>query len=448
MNFVTRKSLPRRTFLKSALGTAIALPMLDSMIPALTAAPKATPRLGWIYISNGIILEDFIPKHTGKGFDLPPILKPFEPHRDYINVLTGLQQKQADTQGDGTGDHPRAAAAWLTGVHAYDRSQPGVEVKLATTADQLAAHQIGKTTQLPSLEISIDTPPQGACDSGDCFYVNTVSWLNESTPNSVETQPRLVFERLFGDGGSAAERQERVRNEGSILDSVTAEATRLAGTLGRNDQRKFSEYLDSVRDIEKRIRGAEVESQTSLVLPDRPVGIPASFDDYANMMFDLTLLAYRADLTRVFTFIISRELSTRAYPQIDVPESHHGVSHHRNDPVLIAKKSRIDVYHAQLFSRFVQKMKETPDGEGSLLDNSLLLYGSGMGDGNLHRHQNLPNMLVGKQGGLVKTGYHLSFPDEPPMTNLLLTMMDTAGVNLDKLGDSTGHMKLEPLGIA
>jgi len=446
MMFVTKKSLARRTFLRG-MGTALALPMLDSMIPALSAAPKATPRLGWVYVSNGIILDDFIPKQTGKGFDLPPILKSMEQHRDYMNVITGLQHKQADTQGDGSGDHPRAAAAWLTGVHAYDRTRPGAEVKLATTADQLAAREIGRTTQLPSLELSVDSPSQGACDSGDCFYVNTISWRNENTPNMTEDHPRIVFERLFGDGGTSAERLARVKNQGGLLDSVTAEATRLAGTLGRSDQQKLGEYLESVRDIEKRIQSAEVEGAASLELPDRPVGVPDSFEDYVNLMFDLQVLAFRADVTRVFTFILARELSGRPYPQIGVPEPHHSVSHHRDDPGLVAKKGRIDAYHMQLFSRFVQKMKQTPDGEGNLLDNSLIHYGSGMGNGNLHRHQNLPNLLVGKQGGQIKTGNHLNFAGDPPMSSLLLTTLATAGVKLEKLGDSRGPMKLEPLGI-
>jgi hypothetical protein len=446
MTFITKKALPRRTFLKG-VGTALALPMLDSMIPALSASTKATPRLGWVYVSNGTILDQFIPKQTGKEFELPPILKPLEPVRSYINVISGLQHKQADTQGDGSGDHPRAAAAWLTGVHAYDRTRPGAEVRLATTADQLAARQIGQTTQLPSLELSTDSPSQGACDSGDCFYVNTVSWRNETTPNMAEDHPRIVFERLFGDGGTSAQRLARIKSQGSILDSVAAEAGRLSHTLGNNDQRKLGEYLDSVRDIEKRVQTAEVQGTHSLELPDRPVGIPSNFEEYADLMFDLQLLAFRADITRVFTFILARELSLKTYPQIGVPEPHHSVSHHRDDPELVAKKARIDTYHVQMFARFVQKLRDTPDGEGSLLDNSLIMYGGGMGNGNLHRHQNLPCVLVGKQGGKFKTGHHLNYPNDPPMANLLLTLMDSAGAPIEKLGDSTGRMALEPLTV-
>jgi Protein of unknown function (DUF1552) len=447
MTFITKTSLRRRTFLRG-VGTTLALPFLDSMIPALSAATKPVARLGWVYVGNGMIQNQFIPAATGAAFDLPPILKPIEKMRNYVNVISGLQHKQADTQGDGTGDHPRAAAAWLTGVHARDRSQPGVEVRLAATADQLAAREIGKSTQVPSMELTVDHPSQGACDAGDCFYVNTVSWRNESTPNMPEDHPRVVFERLFGDGGTGAQRLARAKSTGSILDSVTQEATRLASTLGPNDRNKLGEYFDSVREIELRIHNAEAQGEQSLELPDRPVGIPDSFDDYVNMMLDLQVLALRADLTRVFTFILARELSGRGYPQIGVPDAHHAVSHHRDDPALVAKKARIDTYHVQIFSRLIEKMHAVPDVDGSLLDNSLVMYGGGLGNGNLHRHQNLPCLLVGKQGGKFKTGYHVAYPDQPPMANLLLTILDKAGVPIEKLGDSTGRLPLEPLSVA
>jgi hypothetical protein len=447
MTFITKKSLPRRTFLRG-MGTTLALPLLDSMIPALSAAAKPVARLGWVYVGNGIIQNDFIPAQTGNAFDLPPILKPLASLRNYVNVISGLQHKQADTQGDGTGDHPRAAAAWLTGVHARDRSQPGVEVRLATTADQLAAREIGKNTQLPSMELTVDHPSQGACDAGDCFYVNTVSWRSESTPNMPEDHPRVVFERLFGDGGTGAQRLARAKSTGSILDSVAAEANRLAQTLGPNDRNKLGEYMDSVRDLEARIGNAEAQGAQSLELPDRPVGIPDSFDDYVNMMFDLQVLALRTDITRVFTFIMAREISNRAYPQIGVPEAHHGVSHHRDDPALVAKKSRIDTYHVQLLAHLIEKMRNTPDVDGSLLDNSLIMYGGGLGNGNLHRHQNLPCLLIGKQSGKFKTGYHVAYPDQPPMANLLLTILEKAGVPIEKLGDSTGRLPLQPLSVA
>ncbi len=387
--FITRKTLPRRTFLR-AMGTAVALPMLDAMVPALSAQSAAPVlRFGFVYIANGVIQDQWIPATTGAGFDLPPLLQPFANVRGHINVLSGLSHLQADTFGDGTGDHPRASAVWLTGVHAYDRSRPGVEVRLATTADQLIARKIGKTSRVPSLELSVDYPTQGSCDSGDCFYVNTVSWRNPTTPNPTESHPRLVFERLFGDGGSTAARQTRMRTEGSILDSLRDETTRVANSLGSGDRAKLGEYLESVREVEQRIQSSEAQP-LEIELPERPTDIPATFDAHTKLMFDLQVLAYRADITRVFSMILSRELSSRTFANIAVPEQHHAVSHHRNDPELIAKKARIDLYQAQLFAYFLEKLHATPDGDGSLLDHSLLLYGGGMGDGNLHRHSDLP----------------------------------------------------------
>jgi hypothetical protein len=440
--FITKKALSRRTFLRGA-GVAMTLPFLDSMVPALSSQSlKSTPRLGFIYFANGVILDQWKPKTTGEGFELSPTLKPLEPVKSQLNVISGLAHSQADTFGDGTGDHPRASAAWLTGVHAYDRTQPGVEVRLATTADQIAARVMGKQTQIPSLEMTVDFPTQGACDSGDCFYVNTISWRNETTPNPAETHPRIVFERLFGDGGSSAQRLSRLKNTGSILDSVSEEVMALSKTLGRGDRTKLNEYMDSVREIEQRIQGAEAQGTHSIELPERPMDVPDSFDDYTKLMLDLTALGFQADVTRVFTMIFARELSTRTFASIGVPDQHHGVSHHRNDPGLIAKKAKIDIYHVQLLSHFLTRLQATPDGDGSLLDHSLILYGGGMGDGNLHRHFDLPTLLAGNLGGKFKTGSHYAFPDKTPMTNLLLTILDRAGVHIDKLGDSTAPLAI------
>lgn len=436
---IRKKALDRRTFLRGA-GTALALPFLDAMVPALSAAPKVTPRLGFVYVSNGVILSQWKPGVTGSAFDLPPILKPLTPVRDQINVLSGLAHLQADTFGDGTGDHPRASAVWLTGVHAYDRTKPGVEVRLATTADQLAARQIGKSTQIPSLEYNLDPPTQGACDSGDCFYVNTISWRNETTPNPAESHPRVIFERLFGDGGSGAERLKRIKKTGSILDSVMSEISDLDKTLGKGDRTKLNEYVDAVREVEQRIQNTEARGAQNFELPERPTDIPDTFDEHTKLMFDLQALAFRADLTRVFTMVMARELSTRTYPNIGVPEQHHPTSHHRNDPELIAKKAKIDTYHVQLLTYFLQKLQATPEGEGTLLDQSLILYGGGMGDGNLHRHFDLPCLLAGKLGGTFRTGRHLAYPDNTPMANLLLSILDRVDVHLDKIGDSTGRL--------
>jgi hypothetical protein len=437
--FIAKKALSRRTFLQGA-GATLALPFLDAMAPALSAAVKPTPRLGFIYIANGVIQNQWNPAAAGPLSELPPILKSLEPVKGQLNLISGLAHLQADTFGDGTGDHPRASAAWLTGVHAYDRTQPGVEVRLATTADQLAARVIGKTTQLSSLELTVDFPTQGSCDSGDCFYVNTVSWRNETTPNPAETHPRIVFERLFGDGGSAAQRLARVKETGSILDSVTEEVHSLAKSLGRGDRTKLNEYLDSIREIEQRIQNTETQSKHSIELPDRPVDVPDSFDEYTKTMLDLVALAYQADITRVFTMIFARELSSRTFAHIGVPDQHHAVSHHRNDAELIAKKAKIDTYHAQLLSHFLTRLQDTPDGDGSLLDHSLTLYGGGMGDGNLHRHFDLPCLLAGKLGGQFKTGRYMACPDKTPMTNLLLTVLDKAGAPIEKLGDSTAPL--------
>jgi hypothetical protein len=440
MTFVTRKSLPRRAFLRGA-GAALALPMLDAMWPAFGAdAPRAIPRLGFMYVGNGIVHRTFRPTGEGPSFELSPVLQPLGSLRSQLTVLSGLDHKQAENFGDGTGDHPRSSAAWLTGVHAWDRTRPGVEVKLATSADQLAAEVLGKTTPVPSLELAVDTATQSACDAGDCFYVNTVSWRNETTPNLTENHPRLVFERLFGDGGSSAERLERIHKTSSILDSVRAEAGRLAASMGHGDRTKLDEYLDSVREVEQRIQSAETGDDHSVALPDRPTGIPASFDEHTKLMLDLTLLTFRTDTTRIFSLILAREVSNRSYPQIGVPDQHHPVSHHRNDPALIEKKTKIDAYHVSFLAYLAEKMHATADGDGTLLDQSLLMYGGGMGDGNLHRHTDLPCVLLGKLGGKIKPAGHVTYPAGTPMTNWLVTMLDKIGAPVDAIGDSTGRL--------
>ncbi len=446
--FITQRSLSRRTFLRGLGGAAVGLPMLDAMTPALAAQSAArTPRLGFVYIPNGVILEQWKPQIIGAGYDLPSILQPLSPIARQVNVLTGLAHREADSKGDGTGDHPRASAVWLTGVHAYDRTQPGVEVRLAKTADQYAADRLGRETRLPSLEMTLEEPRAGACDSGDCFYVNTVSWRNETTPNLTEVHPRIVFERLFGDGGSAEERQARLASRGSILDSVLEETGRLASTLGPGDGRKLAEYLDSVREIEQRIQNAESRGAQSVELPDRPTDIPDSWDEHARMMFDLQVLAYQADVTRVASMVVGRELSSLTYPQIGVPEGHHAISHHRGEIDLITKKAKIDTYHMELFSYFLRKMESIPDGDGTLLDNSLILCGGGMGDGNLHGHTDLPCLMAGTLGGRFRTGRHVAYPADTPMSNLLLTILDAVDVRLDRLGDSTGRLQPDPLSV-
>jgi Protein of unknown function (DUF1552) len=440
MTFITKRTLPRRTFLRAA-GATIALPMLDAMLPAFGAdSAPWTPRLGFMYVGNGIVHKTFKPVGEGSSFELSPVLAPLSNLRKQLTVVSGLDHKQAENFGDGTGDHPRSSAAWLTGVHAWDRTRPGVEVKLATSADQLAADVLGKTTPVRSLELAVDTATQSACDAGDCFYVNTVSWRNETTPNLTENHPRLVFERLFGDGGSSAERLARIKKTSSILDSVREEARRLASNVGAGDKAKLDEYLDSVREIEQRIQGAEASEHGDIALPDRPTGIPASFEEHTKLMLDLVLLGFKTDTTRIFSMILAREVSNRSYPQIGVPDQHHPVSHHRNDAVLIEKKTKIDAYHVSFLGYLAAKMQATPEGDGTLLDQSLLMYGGGMGDGNLHRHNDLPCVLLGSLGGRIKTGQHVAYPSGTPMTNLLVSLLDKVGVPVDALGDSTGHL--------
>jgi hypothetical protein len=443
MNFITKKSLPRRTMLKG-LGAGIALPMLDAMLPALSAkTASAPPRLGFVYVSHGIIFPQWKPQQTGRNFELSPNLQPLAKIRDHVNVYTNLSHLEADTKGDGSGDHNRAAAAWLTGVHAYDRTRPGAEIKLAPSIDQIAARHLGRDTQVPSVEVTTDPPSQGACDSGDCFYVNTVSWRSETSPNAPELYPRVVFERLFGDGGSAEERRKRMRDSGSILDSVLEETGQISARLGSADSSKLDEYLGSIRDVEQRIQAAEAHTEESVALPDRPVGIPTTFEEHCNLMFDLQLAAFRADVTRVFSLIMARELSGRSYANIGVPGNHHLISHHREDPALMSQKARIDTYHVQLFAKFLEKMQATPDGDGSLLDHSLILYGSGMGNGNLHRHSDLPVLTAGKLNGKFQTGYHFDYKPDTHMANLLVSILDGVGVPTDKVGDSTGQLLLD-----
>ena len=443
MTFLTRKTLTRRTMLKG-MGVSVALPLLDSMMPPLAAQSRPAPmRLGFVYASHGVIHSEWKPRQTGRGYDLPPNLQPLEGVRDHFNIFTNLSHLEAGSKGDGSGDHNRAAAAWLTGVHAYDRTRPGAEIRLAESADQIAARHLGKDSRIPSIEMTLDPATQGACDAGDCFYVNTVSWRSETTPNMPEIHPRVIFERLFGDGGSADERRARIQKEGSLLDSVLEETRSLTARLGRSDNSKLTEYLDSVREVEQRIQHAESSLEESIELPDRPLGIPASFEDYAQLMFDLQLIAFRSDITRVFSLIVARELSGRSYAQIGVPSNHHGISHHREDAQLKSQKSRIDTHHMRLLNYFLEQMRDTPDGDGSLLDHSAILFGSGLGDGNLHRHSDLPVLVAGTLHGKFQTGYSFDHTPDTPMANLLVTMLDHAGVPVAKLGDSTGQLLLD-----
>jgi hypothetical protein len=447
---IRKLALPRRTFLRG-MGAAVALPLLDAMVPALSALAKtaAAPvrRLGFVYIPNGAIMEKWTPATTGTDFELPPTLQPLAPFKQQMVVLSGLEQAMAYGIGDGSGDHSRAGATWLSGVH--PKHTEGADIEGGITADQLAARALGRDTQLQSLEIGLDLMEAvGMCENGySCVYLNAVAWRTPTTPLFPEPNPRVVFERLFGGGGTAEERASRMREDRSILDAVTDAVARLQKTLGAADRARVSEYLDAVRNIEQRIQRIEAQNSTSpLALPERPIGIPDTWEEHAKLMFDLQVTAYQSDLTRVITFMLGRELNATVYPGSGVPDGHHNLTHHRYDPVKMAKVEKINTYHMKLFSEYyLARLQATPDGDGSLLDHMLILYGGGISDGNLHDHSRLPLVLVGGSGGHLNGGRHLSYPHPTPMANLLVSMLDKAGVPADRLGDSTGTIDLDVL---
>jgi hypothetical protein len=431
------------------MGVTLALPFLDAMVPAFTALAKAAApvrRLGFVYVPNGVHPGRWMPAGEGAAFELSPILSPLAPFRDRLLVLSGLAHRQAESFGDGNGDHARGQTAWLSGVHAK-RTEGAVQG--GVTIDQIAAAELGRYTQLPSLELGLEGNETniGNCDNGySCTYFDTLSWRSPTSPNPMEVHPRVVFERLFGDGDSAAQRLAQMRTADSILDSVTQEAARLRLTLGPSDRGRVTEYLDSVRSVEQQIQMAEKQStERALALPERPTDIPETFEEHVKLMFDLQALAYQADITRVISLQLAREQSQRTYPNIGVPDPHHSVSHHRDQPELLAKKGKIDTYHVQLFGYLLEKLRSIPDGDGSLLDHVVILYGAGLGNGNLHDHRNLPVVLAGGGSGQLQGGRLLRYRDDTPMANLLLTLLDKVGVRTEHLGDSTGTLDLDHL---
>ncbi len=447
---IKKLALPRRTFLRG-MGATLALPLLDAMVPVASAlaqtAAKPTKRLGFIYIPNGANMAKWTPAGEGTALELSPTLSPLESLRDQVVIPTGLDQRQAEAWGDGNGEHSRASGAWLNGVH--PKRTEGADVRAGTTADQLAAAELGKDTLLPSLELALENSfVVGNCDNGySCVYTNTISWRTPTTPLPMEHNPRVVFERLFGEGGTEEQRVARLQQDRSILDAVREDMARLARTLGPGDRGRVTQYLDAVREIERRIQQAE--ARTDAALPEvleRPVGIPETFDEHARLMFDLQALAFQADITRVFTFLIGREQTAQSYPEIGVPDPHHAMSHHQMRPERLASYAKINTYHVELFASFLDKLRSTPDGDGSVLDHSLILYGAGISDGDQHSHVDLPLILAGGGGGRLKGGRHLRYENDTPMTNLLVTMLDKAGVRVDEFGDSTGRLPLETLG--
>ena len=440
---VTRKHLPRRMFLKG-MGAAIALPMLDAMTPALAAARRAAPvRMAFTYVPNGITMEEWTPAAAGRAFDYTRVLKPLESFRQETLVLSGLAQRNGNALGDGPGDHARAAAAYLTGVH--PRKTAGADIKNGVSVDQIAAQQIGSETRFASLELGCDdSRTVGNCDSGySCAYTNSLAWRSETTPMPPETNPRMVFERLFGDIDTSLPpetRARRLRYRRSILDLVGERTTSLAADLGPADRRKLDEYLTSIREIERRIEMAEADMTGLVPTIDKPTGIPVLYADYVNLMFDLQIIAFQTDMTRVVTMMMGREGSMRTYPEIGVPDPHHPLTHHRGNAEWIERVTQVNVMHMELFAKFIQKMKETPDGDGSLLDHSMVVYGSGLSDGNRHTHEDQPVLLVGRGGGF-RTGQHVAYEKNTPMNNLFLTLLDRMGVREEQIGDSTGRIE-------
>ncbi len=444
---ITRQALPRRTVLRG-LGTAVALPLLDGMVPALTAlertAAKAKPRLGVVYVPHGAVMNNWTPAVEGNGFEFTPILQPLEPFRDRLQVLSGLDHAPAaQMPGDPAGGHGRITGAFLTGVHA--KPTEGADFEAGTSVDQIAAAVLGRETQLASLEVGIGLPEfGGACDAGfSCAYISTLSWSTPTTPLPMESNPRALFERLFGDGVTTdpEARRARRRQDRSILDAVTRKVARLRKGLGAADRAKLTDYLTAVRDVERRIQRAEVDSDRELPIVERPsAGVPASFGEYVKLMFDLQVLAYQTDMTRVITFLMTPELTAQTYPEIGVPDPHHALSHHENKPESLAKLTKVGGYHTELFAYYLDRLRATPDGDGSLLDQVMILYGSGMSNSNLHNIQNLPILLAGGGAGRLRGDRHIRFADETPLTNLYLSLLGKLDVPAEQVGDSTGRL--------
>jgi hypothetical protein len=439
---VTRKHLERRTFLRG-LGATLALPLLDSMIPAF-ASPKAPTRLLFTYIPVGANMVSWTPQGEGRSYQFSRILKPLEAFREDFTVISGLDHHQAEALGDGPGDHARAGAAYLTGVHC--KKTGGTDIRCGISVDQIAARILAAQTRFPSLELGCDdTRTVGVCDSGySCAYQNTLSWRTETSPLPPETNPRAVFERLFGttDPNLPAEvRARRSAARSSIIDLVQEDTRKLQGDLGRADRRKIDEYLYGVREVEKRIQTAEKDHAEYSGMIEKPAGVPVLFKEYLKVMFDLQILALQGDLTRVITMMYGREGSQRTYGEIGIPEPHHPLTHHRGNQEWIEKFTRINVYHAENFAYFLGRLKSTPDGEGALLDHSMLVYGSGLSDPNAHSKVNLPTVLAGRANGLLKPGSHIVYPAGTPMANLFMTLLTCMNVPADSIGDSTGNLQ-------
>ena len=445
---ITKKSLPRRTFLRG-VGASLALPLLDGMVPAFAAVRKTAagpvPRLFTGYVPNGVIMDAWTPAREGARFDLPVTLEPLAPFKEQLVVVSGLADAPAfPLPGEGTGDHVRAAATFLTGVH--PKKTEGADIRGGISMDQIAARVLGTDTVLTSLELSLDPNELiGACEAGwSCAYSNTLSWSNATTPLPMENQPRAVFERLFGDASDTTPeaRRARLREDRSILDSLVHEVADFQRSLGPTDRDKVTQYLEAIRDIERRIQLAEAQSARELPELARPTGgIPDTFAEHARLMFDLQVIALQADLTRVITFMMSREVSPRTYPELGIPDPHHGLSHHQNRPEQMAKLARVNRHHIEQLAYFMDRLHATPDGDGTLLDQVMIQYGCGISDGNQHLHVNLPILVAGGGAGTLTGGRHLRVAENTPLTNLHLSLLEKLGAPTERLGDSTGTVK-------
>lgn len=438
--YITKTSLARRTFLRG-VGATFALPFLDAMTPAFASTTRAIPRLGFMYIPNGVNLAQWTPAETAPGFAFSPTLQALEPFRDRVTVLSGLAHHAADRLNDGAGDHSRAAGAFLSGCHA--KRTEGADLYLGVTADQIAAKILGKDNLLPSLELKLDDSDIAPlCDEGyTCAYMNTISWSSPTTPLPMENNPRLVFERLFGEGESLRDRTVQTREDRSILDAVNGSMKRLQSTLGAEDRRKMDQYFDAIREVELRLQRIEAKNADTSGLgqiPSRPLGIPDTFEEHIDLMFDLQVIAFQADITRITTLMIGREEGGRSYPQIGVPDGHHSISHHDNNPEKLAKLAKIDAYHVAQMAKFLGKLRATPEGDSNLLENSTILYGGGISNGNMHNHERLPVVMAGGGAGQMKGNRHIQYKEDMPMANVLRSILDKAGVYTDHLGDSTG----------
>lgn len=433
--------ISRRTVLRG-LGTAVALPLLDAMLPTVSAGEVAAPRrMAFLYVPNGVVQSDWTPRIEGSNYDLPPILKSLEPYRKDVMVLSGLTCDKARANGDGAGDHARASGSFLTGAQV--RKTAGANFQAGPSADQIAAQRIGNQTRLPSIELGVDRfRGSGNCDSGySCVYQHTLAWRNATSPLPTEVDPRIVFERLFSARPNDPDRLRQNRLRTSVLDAVLEDARDLERQLGGADQQKLEQYLEGVRELELRIARSEKLPPTEP--PEgtkQPRGIPASLPEHLKLIADLLVLAFQADVTRIATFMLAREGSNTQYRMIGVSEGHHELTHHQNDPQKIAKVAKINTFHVEQFAYLVGKLKSVPEGEGTLLDNCMIAYGSAIGDGNRHTHHDLPILLAGSGGGSIRSGRHVRYARETPLNNLWLAMLDRIGAPTEKLGDSTGKL--------